>query len=237
MKHQKKILPVIFSLFFAPMLFANPLAGAFTGKVAMLSNYILRGVSQTQNDPAVQGDIAYRMKNGFYLGLWASNVDFGATDPAHVEFDPYVGFFHQFNKDWGVNAMLTRYVYPSAHAYNYTEMWLFITYKFLTATFAYSVDNNASDTVSSYYGIEAKHALFDYLKRKYLKGIYGFVGVGYSNKSRRVDGGTYYDYKFGVGKKVMGIDTEIGMTQTSGRSVKNKLNCTHTYFSIAKEFG
>ena len=50
--------------------------GEWSGNVAMTSDYTWRGVSQSNEDPAIQGGFDYA--NGlFYAGTWASNVDFG----------------------------------------------------------------------------------------------------------------------------------------------------------------
>jgi uncharacterized protein (TIGR02001 family) len=61
---------------------------AITGNVGIVSDYVFRGVSQTLEDPAIQGgvDLTAGM---FYAGAWASNVDFGTTTDA--EIDVYAG--------------------------------------------------------------------------------------------------------------------------------------------------
>lgn len=52
------------------------------------SDYVFRGVSQTNEDPSVFGGVDATMGIG-YAGLWVSNVDFGnGTD---AEFDLYAG--------------------------------------------------------------------------------------------------------------------------------------------------
>jgi uncharacterized protein (TIGR02001 family) len=53
------------------------------------SDYVFRGISQSDNDPAIQGSVgvAYGM---FYAGVWASSIDF-APD-ADIEVDYYAGF-------------------------------------------------------------------------------------------------------------------------------------------------
>jgi uncharacterized protein (TIGR02001 family) len=58
--------------------------------IGVFSDYVFRGVSQTQNDPALQGgvDVSYGQ---FYVGTWASNVDFGGPNP-DAEIDLYGGF-------------------------------------------------------------------------------------------------------------------------------------------------
>jgi len=57
--------------------------------VGVASDYVFRGVSNTQEDPQIFGgvDAAYGIG---YAGVWASNVDFGSDDPS-VEVDLYVG--------------------------------------------------------------------------------------------------------------------------------------------------
>ncbi|MGR4864146.1 TorF family putative porin [Caulobacter sp. LARHSG274] len=57
--------------------------------VGVASDYIFRGVSQTQNDPQVFGGVDATYGIG-YAGVWASNVDFGADDPS-AEIDLYTG--------------------------------------------------------------------------------------------------------------------------------------------------
>ncbi len=63
----------------------------------LASEYNLRSVSQTQGRPAIQSYAELTLKNGLYVGLWTSNVDFKGTDP-YAEFDYYGGIRHSFDK-------------------------------------------------------------------------------------------------------------------------------------------
>lgn len=48
----------------------------FSGNVALTTNYMFRGVSQTGNGPAVQGGFNYTYTPlNLYAGIWGSNVD------------------------------------------------------------------------------------------------------------------------------------------------------------------
>ncbi len=83
------------------------------------SDYVFRGISQTDNDPTIQGafDIGYGM---FYAGVWASGVDFG--DDATMEADWYAGIkpkFGNFEFDFGVIA----YTYPGAQGYDLVDLF------------------------------------------------------------------------------------------------------------------
>jgi len=61
----------------------------FSGNVALTSDYAFRGISQTDQDPALQGgfDVVSGM---FYAGAWASTIDFAAQS-AELELDLYAG--------------------------------------------------------------------------------------------------------------------------------------------------
>ncbi len=88
----------------------------FSANVALTTDYVFRGISQTEQNPAIQGgfDMTYR---SFYAGVWASNLDFGGdangNDIANIEIDVYAGFKRKWRKtefDLGV----IYYAYPSA---------------------------------------------------------------------------------------------------------------------------
>jgi uncharacterized protein (TIGR02001 family) len=65
-----------------------------SASAAFTTDYVFRGISQTQENPAVQAsvDASYGI---FYLGMWGSNVDFGGNgfgdDLATLEIDYYGG--------------------------------------------------------------------------------------------------------------------------------------------------
>lgn len=63
---------------------------AITFTAGATSDYVFRGVSQTQEDPAAQGsiDLSYGI---IYAGVWASGVDFADAPKATAEIDLYAG--------------------------------------------------------------------------------------------------------------------------------------------------
>ncbi len=46
----------------------------FTGNFGVFSQYIFRGLTETNRKPALQGGFDYAHESGFYAGLWGSNV-------------------------------------------------------------------------------------------------------------------------------------------------------------------
>jgi uncharacterized protein (TIGR02001 family) len=63
-------------------------ACSFGGSVALTTDYVFRGFSQTLEDGAIQGGVEATCGR-FYFGFWGSNVDFGPI--ANVELDLYAG--------------------------------------------------------------------------------------------------------------------------------------------------
>ncbi|MEX2481292.1 MAG: TorF family putative porin [Gammaproteobacteria bacterium] len=72
-------------------------AGSFTGNISASNNYLWRGLTQTTNEPAVSGGIDYAHDSGFYIGTWASNVQYASDDVFSYEHDIYVGYAGEYN--------------------------------------------------------------------------------------------------------------------------------------------
>ncbi len=94
--------------------------------VKLASDYTFNGVSQTGNDPALQASLDYAGADGFYVGTWASNVDFGSGEDTNIEWDAYAGKYFQLNEDIGLDAGIAYYTYhgdSASDSYNYPEAY------------------------------------------------------------------------------------------------------------------
>ena len=58
----------------------------FSATLTFATDYLFRGVSQTDNKAAVQGSFDYKHPIGAYLGIWGSNVD-DYVSKGNVELD------------------------------------------------------------------------------------------------------------------------------------------------------
>ena len=100
-----------------------PRACALSANVALTTEYVFRGFSQTAEGPAIQG--GFDATCGiFYAGIWASALDFaGATDPntavltnidAHIEVDFYAGIKPKTGPvTWDLGVIY--YAYPNSN--------------------------------------------------------------------------------------------------------------------------
>ena len=105
---KKSFLITILIAAFAPASQSAFAKGPISANVALTSNYIFRGVTQNNEDPALQGGFDYEHGSGFYTGVWGSNVDFGGDES--TEIDIYGGWGFEVGSlglDFGV--ILYRY--------------------------------------------------------------------------------------------------------------------------------
>lgn len=103
------------ALFLVLTLAAAPAAAAdFTGTAALTSDYVWRGTSQSNEDPAVQAGFKVAGDSGFYAQAWGSSVEFAPETRASSEVDLVVGWSGALNDALALDVNLTRYWYPSA---------------------------------------------------------------------------------------------------------------------------
>lgn len=127
----------------------------------LTNDYDFRGNSQTAKDPAVQASLDFATDSGWYVGAWASNVDFG--DDTDYEVDLYTGFTKSYDSGltWDVGGVL--YAYPDTSDYNYLEVYGSVAYDWFKAKIWYSpafggdaaeaiaIGNTGTDDVGAFY--------------------------------------------------------------------------------------
>ena len=114
------------------------------GNINLASNYIFRGVTQTDDQAAIQGGIDYQYKGGLYAGTWVSNVD--GPQGRGYEQNWYVGYsFKTEPVIWDVGYKL--YTYPSLDDRNFGEVYANINWSFLSGGLAYTT--NADDSAAN----------------------------------------------------------------------------------------
>jgi len=203
--------------------------------LAGTSDYVFRGISQTDNDPTIQGsiDIGYGM---FYAGVWGSGLAPGFG--ANAEYDWYGGikpswdthtFLGKIDFDFGV----IYYTYPSAAdagaEFDYVEFkagysssfWSFLIPGVTSGTTVYYTPENFGET-GEVWTVESAYAWEGHEIRGITPTIGGVFGAVYGDLSEgyNVNGfgeDTYYYWNAGLALAVGNItfdfrywDTDIG---------------------------
>ncbi|MFV8784065.1 TorF family putative porin [Microbulbifer sp. SA54] len=115
---------------------------SFSANIGVVSDYKFRGVSQSDTGPAVQGGVDLDMGNGFYLGTWASQVDFAyGADETEFEQDFYGGYAGETAGGVGYDVGYIYYAYHgSDQDEDYQEIYGSLSFGDLSLGFAYSDD-------------------------------------------------------------------------------------------------
>lgn len=175
---------------------------------AIVSDYDFRGISQTQEDPALQLGLDYSFDNGFYVGAWGSNVDFGPGDP-NMEVDLSAGFAggdaeNGFAYDVGV----VGYLYPGLSDINMFEAYAGVEKGMFGVKAWFSPDYGGSGE-SAYY-------LEGNMTAPLAEG-FSFVGhVGWSDGNAWDYVGGYYDWSAGVEYDISNV--KLGLKYVDGDS-------------------
>jgi uncharacterized protein (TIGR02001 family) len=191
---------------------------AITGNVALATDYTFRGVSQTDESPAVQGGLDLSVGN-FYAGTWASNINFGSGG-ANLELDVYGGYKFAagpVNFDVGVIG----YLYPSAsddgaeldYWEGYVKPSIALTDKFtLGGALYYSPEFTGESGDGFYYEVNGAYAISDAFA---ISGAVGMQSVDTAGFFAGEDdyttwnfGGTYSALGLGFDLRYVGTDVD-----------------------------
>lgn len=156
------------SLSFALSLLVLPLAAnaaeeeaesPISWEISAASDYLFRGVSQTDEKPTLQGNLTWTAPVGVYVGVAAAGVNFGPGAPA-TELDYTVGYGRSVGESVALDISLNRYTYLGARELNYNELITTATFAdTYNVTVGYSSNVWNSGSVGLYYGVGAEWAL------------------------------------------------------------------------------
>ena len=231
----------------AALLAIPPLASAqVAGNMSLVSDYRFRGLTQTFEEPALQGGFDYAHASGLYLGNWNSSISDNFFAGAPLEMDFYGGYKGAFG-DFGYDVGGLYYYYPGSDApalggtIDNLEIYAGLSWKFLSLKYFYALTDffGVPDSEGSDY--------FDLTGTWSMGTGWGLVGhIGH----QRVEGASdadYTDYKIGITKDVGGwvfgaafIDTDADsalytFTNTANGTTKNVGDST-VVLSVSKTF-
>jgi uncharacterized protein (TIGR02001 family) len=191
---------------------------AVSGNIALATDYTFRGISQTSQNPAVQGgfDVAFG-DSGVYAGTWASNVAFGGS----LELDVYGGWKTTLG-GVGLDLGVIGYFYPGAsddaNEFDYFEPYVKASFAlapgFTLGGAAYYSPEFFGETGNAVY-VEASgaYALSDVLS---LSGAIGYQSIDDVNGPTALAvEDDYTTWNFGGAWSTMGVGLDLRYVGTS----------------------
>lgn len=233
----------------AAVLAASPLLGAkvamaegelpISANISIVTDYAFRGISQTDQRPALQGGLDWSHDSGFYVGFWASNVSWlndleQGTDNS-LETNLYAGYATEIGPI-GVDVGLLQYYYPGDYGGAYKaagnekphtlEGYVGLSYEWLSFTYSHSFTNLFGldkSKNSKYYDLSASYEIMEGLT---LDAHYGYSSIK--------NGDNYKDWKLGVTKSYGGFDFGLHYIDTDIKD--SKLADDRVVLSVSKSF-
>jgi len=153
------------------------------GSVALSSNYLVRGVSRSSNDPAVSGEVHAQFAGNFFAGVGAISSRVQPRASTTLELSATAGFAGALNDDWTGRISATHYETPwsdFADYYRYDEFTGELAFRdrwFVSVTWS----PNTSLYAQGYGPVAHRNTMaYETSYREPLKrGFSAFAGAGY----------------------------------------------------------
>ena len=217
--------------------------GSFSATVTGTTDYVFRGISQTNEGPAIQGSFDWSkdfmvsgQKVGLFAGVWASNVDFSDGDQAHIEID-YSGGIRTEVNGIALEALAIYYNYPNttdSRDYDYVEAGGKVGYDFkvveVSGQFLWSPDFFGGIDDAYYFAGDVSVPL------PYKFSIGAHLGRSEFDNSNAND---YTDWSVSISRPILGFDLSVAYIDTnlSDGECGDPDNCdARAVFTVSKSF-
>ncbi len=177
-------------------------AAEISGNVALASDYVYRGISQTDEEATIQGGFDVAAESGLYAGVWASNIAFDGS----IEIDIYAGFSGEFSESLGFDIGVLHYDYPNDAGPNdssFEEIYGSLSYKDLTLGVAYSSDFFLESGTATYIYIDYSVSLPNEFGLDF---HYANQSIGDNETFGTPD---YAEYSVGITRTVLDVDFSL----------------------------
>lgn len=222
---------------------ASPLQAAtnsfsVSGDVALTTDYVFRGLTQTNEEVAIQGGIGIDHSSGGYASVWGSSLNFDESttqDRAHVEIDYIIGYSKSSPAGVTYDLGWIYYTYPGAAGhlnYDFHELALSMDYERKGATLGLAYNFSPE-----FFGEVGKAHYFQLQLGQTLKqgiGLSAYVGRQ-TFSDNDLAGDDYTDYGVSLSYAIKDLfDVSVHYTDTDLDDVEAAEG--RAFFMISKEF-
>ena len=221
----------------------------FSATTTFATDYVFRGISQTNEDPAIQGSLDYAHPIGFYLGVWGSNVD-ESVSKGNIEIDWYAGYGRELFKDFSIDLSIIYYLYPGSGSdpeANFVEGHVGLSYALSSLPLAPTIGAGYNYS-PDYYGEDGDghyvNGTLD-LSLPYGFGLGGEIGyqwvqgdklTGHDQGMNGHDGYDYTHWKIGLSKELLGFKLDLNYQDTNEENYFGDIAGERVVFSISRSF-
>ena len=199
----------------AAFVMSAPSHAEWSANANLTNNYIWRGLTQSTNEPAVQGGVDYADESGFYAGTWVSNVQYESDDVYSYEHDLYFGFSGGEDLTWDVGYLY--YNYDSGAQFDFGEIYGSVGYAGFSATANVLANAQPEEGPGEDFGFGSTYYLSGDYAIELASGVELGLHIGYHDgdfqKSFNGTSDSYFDYAVSASKSgftfaITGTDLE-----------------------------
>lgn len=221
----------------------------FSASVALATDYVFRGISQTDEDPAIQGSVDYKHPYGLYLGVWASNVD-ESISTGNIEMDLYAGYARELFKGFSFDISVIYFYYPGGGSdpepdcieghlrlgYTFSDVVLKPTFR---VAYYYSPDFFGEDGHAHYVngslGLTLPYG-FNLSGELGYQDVEGDKTSGNGLGENGGDGFDYLHWRIGLSKDIKGFELDLSYQDTNEEEFLGQIADSRVVFSISRSF-
>ncbi len=184
-----------------------------SANVALASEYIFRGLPQTDGELGLSGGFDFTHDSGLYAGVWAANVNF--DEVASLETDLYLGWNKEVYSDIALDVGVIAFTYSgdeSASDSNLTEIYTGLSWQGLAATYYFGT-GDATD----YFELSYAHDI----ENVSVSATFGYADFVES----------YNFYGIGISTQLLGLDIALNWTDNN-----TDVDDTNLVLSLGKSF-
>jgi uncharacterized protein (TIGR02001 family) len=189
-----------------------------SASVALSTDYMWRGASQTDNEAAISGSFDVNHASGFYAGAWASNVkfDIGGVQ-AHIEIDAYAGYANEIGDTGiGYDVGFMRYFFPGTDTQgDWNEVYAAVNYSHFGLKVSHTEDFGGSHEAATHYHFTFNHELpmGAHLHAGYAFYDFDDIDDVFGTTPNNIDN-PLQDYGIGVSKDFAGFNWDVTYYET-----------------------
>jgi uncharacterized protein (TIGR02001 family) len=192
-------------------------ADVWGGSVAVTNDYIVRGISRSNAQAALQLDVHYLNSTGFIAGMFASKTRIDPDQSSDAELNAYVGLAWTAGSDWHGKVLVSHYAYPwnrAGSGYDYDELDVDLTYQeWLGVNLVYSPNAPRYLRSRGLFGVSSESAEVN-LQRPVLGRLSATAGVGYSHFGGPYAGGYAY-WSVGAAYSIAAVSLAVSYVDTT----------------------
>jgi uncharacterized protein (TIGR02001 family) len=188
-------------------------AGAqLSGSVALVSDYVYRGVSLSDGAPAPQLNLNYDGAEGWYVGGFASRFKLQDDTRSGVQHIAYAGYAQRLGSGLTLDGGVSRYGYTRSSGLNFNELYASLAGDNLNARVSYSPDYLGQRARTAYLELNANYALGAGYNLYLHAGLFNYLsGAPLYSRSHTLDG------RVGLGTAWAGLRWQLAWAVSEGR--------------------